>query len=77
LWFRKEESTDHTHVYLCFDVPDQYKRAIADRCRAAGDELLYGCPFTGYGLIMQSVIDFYNDSLWKFRAPVREIEKVS
>lgn len=58
-------------------MPESHRKDIIARCRNVRDEMLRGCPFAGYNVILESIVEFYDDALWKFRKPVRDIEKVS
>lgn len=80
LWFESKSPNGKktTQIILCFD--DAHGKRVEDAIQEAVGLDSYpelDCPYGIIRRIVEAVTRIYDDALWTFRAPVRQIEKVS
>lgn len=80
------DSSSRSTVLLCFDLSDEKGKvetstmehiAEALKQRENNANRLQHSPFGIYVLMMEPLLSFFDQSLWGFRDPVRQVEKVS
>lgn len=73
---RTDESTDETHVLLCFDLDDDTTLRLRRILHKADQKHWKNEPFLMLEYALRIVIDQCERDLWSFHEPVRHIEKV-
>jgi hypothetical protein len=76
LWCKKQKDSLGTYVLLCFDVSQRVQTTISNGLRATQGADLCSDPFTLQSELMEIIVTLYDEALWTFRKPVRNIEKV-
>ncbi|KAL3436352.1 hypothetical protein BDV09DRAFT_194016 [Aspergillus tetrazonus] len=71
LWVKRDESAEPAQVILCFD--DAHGKRIERAIRKASADI--SCPYSIISRFAESVTLIFDDALWSFRTPIRQIEK--
>ena len=74
LWytFNGKES----QILLCFDLSEEITDAVITSIKASNPTHIFKCPFAIYDILLSPISKIYDESLWEFRIPIRDIEKV-
>ena len=82
LWYRPAKTAsggstgEPTQLLLCFDLSPEMKNSIANAFRESDPSAWRHCPFGVYSVMVPMISRWFNDALWQFRLPIRNIEKV-
>lgn len=77
LWYRPSIEQDQpTQYLLCFDLSPKMKRSIVEAFQTSNHSAWRRCPLGVYSVIVPVIARFFDDALWEFRVPIRDIEKV-
>ncbi|KAL4961963.1 uncharacterized protein BDV14DRAFT_203277 [Aspergillus stella-maris] len=71
LWVKRDESAEPAQVILCFD--DAHGKRIERAISKASADI--NCPYSIISRLAESVTLIFDDALWSFRTPIRQIEK--
>jgi hypothetical protein len=72
---RDEEK--ESSIVVCFDDCNKIKEAITKGFQALPVDHLVANPLAVEDVVMKVIASEYDKALWRFRKPVREIEKVT
>lgn len=79
LWFHgtKNGVSTNTQILLCFDLTRDVMEVLVRKnfLEANGHSLMSGALET-YTVLAKAMTHHFDESLWKFRVPIRTIEKV-
>ncbi|KAL4990927.1 hypothetical protein BDW68DRAFT_23322 [Aspergillus falconensis] len=71
LWVKRDGSPEPAQVILCFD--DAHGKRIERAISKASADI--SCPYSIISRLAESVTLIFDDALWSFRTPIRQIEK--
>ncbi|KAJ5762331.1 uncharacterized protein N7511_005713 [Penicillium nucicola] len=72
---RADQSTDQTNVLLCFDLDDDSTLRLRRLLHKADLRNWKNEPFLMLEFALSIVVDQFEEDLWSFQKPVRDIEK--
>lgn len=75
LWISGDGVSD-TQILLCFDLTYVMRAHILKSFLDSDAENLKRDPFEVYAILVDAITERYDEALWGFRIPVRDIEKV-
>jgi hypothetical protein len=65
-----------TQVLLCFDLSDKVWGKVLKGFQSCSGEDIRKCPFGIYNPLTEAITLCYDEALWGFRRPIRDIERV-
>lgn len=73
---KTEESADETNILVCFDLDDEFVLRLRRLLHNADFRKWEEEPFLMLEFALSIVVDQFEEDLWSFQKPVRDIEKV-
>lgn len=64
-------------MLLCFGISQEMQNDITKALKASHPEVWRQCPLGVYSILVPVITRYFDDALWEFRTPIRDIEKVS
>jgi hypothetical protein len=65
-----------SQILLCFDLSEEITDMVMTNIKASNPTVVLKCPFAIYDILLSPISRIYDESLWEFRIPIRDIEKV-
>jgi hypothetical protein len=78
LWYRAEGSQNSTQILLCFDDArgERIEDAVQGCFQDPANKDLEKSPYAILDRLVEAVGRIYDEALWGYRTPIRQIEKV-
>jgi hypothetical protein len=67
----------HSHVVVCFDDCEKIIEHIKKACSDYASDGLIAHPLAMQNVFVRVLVNQYDKAVWRFRKPVRTLEKVS
>ncbi|PHH92863.1 hypothetical protein CDD83_4285 [Cordyceps sp. RAO-2017] len=75
LWYRPAPNAEESLVLLCFDLSAKMRGLVTAAFQESNPASWRDCPFGCYAVLAGVIAKCFDDALWGFREPVRNIEK--